>query len=302
MTPRIGFIGAGRVGTVLALAFQHAGFEVSGVWSRRAESAKVLGQRLGVPEPARPTAQTLADGSDLVFLTVSDDAIAHVAGSVAWRPGQCVVHCSGALEVPDALAPALAAGACIGGFHPLQTFSSVETALARLPGTSVAVEAADPALAELLRSMAVGVGARPFMLPAGGRALYHASASFVAGGVVALFQEAIDCWADLGLGADAARRALLPLLEGTTATLAAEPTPALALSGPIARGDVGTVRRHLEALAPYPPSRDLYRAVGERCVRLARQKGTLSAAQAAEIGALLAAPPPPLARPQGGTP
>jgi predicted short-subunit dehydrogenase-like oxidoreductase (DUF2520 family) len=283
-SPRIAFIGAGRVAAALARGFARGGHRVVAAASRRASSARgiaaaVEGCRVG------ESPQAAADDADLVFLTVPDDAIAAVAAAVEWRAGQSVVHCSGATELA-ALAPAAARGAQTGGFHPLQNFADPETALAGLAGCAVAIEADEP-LAAALRQLAAAVRARPIELPHGARALYHCAGSFAAPFVVAALHEAVKIWRGFGMTEHEALAALVPLSRGVLDAVERDGT-VRALAGPIARGDVGTVVRHLDALATLDgDTAAFYRALAARVVPIAVEKGTLDAAKAAVLARLL---------------
>ncbi|MBI2319047.1 MAG: DUF2520 domain-containing protein [Betaproteobacteria bacterium] len=280
----IGFVGAGRVGTGLAWGLARRGYRVAGVASRSQASA----QRLAAAIPrcaVHGDTQALADAVELVFLTVPDDAIAAACARVVWRKGQSVVHCSGATEL-DALAAAAAGGAQVGGFHPLQMFTDPETALRGLPGCAIAIEAAPP-LGDRLAAMAQALGCQTLRLPSGTRALYHAGAGYVAGFVNALAREASRIWGALGLTEEEALRALLPLLRGSADSIE-RLGPARGMAGPISRGDLGTVERHLAALAPLGgDTLELYRALALRTVALAIERGSLGPEQAARLRALL---------------
>jgi predicted short-subunit dehydrogenase-like oxidoreductase (DUF2520 family) len=282
---KLGFIGAGRVGSGLAMAFGRAGLAVVAVASRP-ESARALAGR--IPGASALPAQDVIAAADIVFLTVPDDAIQGVAEALHWRPGVACVHCSGAGEL-DLLRKPAAEGAAIGGFHPLRMFARADEPVASLDGAAVAVAGAEPLAAEL-ESLARAAGGRPLRLPAGSRALYHASANFVGAFVIALIQEAVELWGELGVAEPEALAALLPLARGTLANVG-ELGTAGGLGSAVARGDVGTVRRHLDVLAERAPaSLALYRALALRTVPLGLAKGTLSPARAREIAALLGAP------------
>ena len=132
--PRLGFVGAGRVGRGLSLAFSRCGYTVA------------VARRRG-----SPIAQEVVERADIVFLTVPDDAIAGVAAKLRWRPAVAAVHCSGAADL-SVLESAAAAGAAVGGFHPLQMFADPEVAASGLARCSIAIEAGEP-LAGTLREM-----------------------------------------------------------------------------------------------------------------------------------------------------
>ncbi|HEX8958718.1 MAG TPA: DUF2520 domain-containing protein [Solirubrobacterales bacterium] len=281
---RIGFVGAGVVGTALALALARRGHEVVAVASRTRASAERLALQL--PGCAVESKQGVAERADLVFLTTPDDAIGAVCAEIRWRPESRVVHCSGAASTA-VLEPARAAGCLVGGFHPLQTFASAEGAISALPGTTFAVEAEEPLFSELAR-LAADLGGHYLRLRAEDKVLYHAAAAIASNYLVVLASLAADLWAGLGAGREEAIGALLPLLRGTLGNLERVGLPG-ALTGPIARGDVGTVRRHLDVLAERAPEvLPAYTLLGREAIRIALEKGTLTQVRAGELAALLA--------------
>ncbi|MBM3346579.1 MAG: DUF2520 domain-containing protein [Betaproteobacteria bacterium] len=279
----IAFIGAGRLATGLALAMHAAGAPVQAVASRSPASARALAER--IPGCIACSPKQAVENAGLVFLSVPDDAIAGVAGSLAWTPGQAVVHCSGATEI-SALADAAGAGAATGGFHPLQTFTDPVVALSNLPGCSVAIEAAEP-LFSRLTALTEAIGCRPFALPPGARARYHATGSYAAQFVNALLLEASAVWESFGMDRAAAVRALLPLLKGTVAAIE-HGGLVHGLAGPVSRGDAGTVRRQLEGIATLGADHlALFRELTRLTLPLAIERGTLTPSQVASLRALL---------------
>jgi len=280
---KLGVIGAGRVGTGLALGFAHAGYEVTAVASRSTASAQKLAQRISGARVCAP--QEVADRADIVFLTVPDDAIEAVASSVKWRAGSACVHCSGAAEL-DTLKKAAADGALAGGFHPLHMFGDAGESPGALAGCAIAL-AGPHALVKKLERLARALDATPLRLPEGGRALYHAAANFSGAFAIALIQETIALWKKLGIAEADALAALLPLLRGTVDNVE-KLGAAGGLGSAVARGDVGTLRRHLDVLArEAPESLELYRILSLRTIPLALAKGTLRQQTAKEITALL---------------
>ncbi|MGB7543650.1 MAG: DUF2520 domain-containing protein, partial [Burkholderiales bacterium] len=269
--------------TGLAIGLARAGHEVVAVASRSAASAQALAQRVAGCRVATP--QQVADAADLVFLTVADDAIQPVASSIRWRKGGAVVHCSGAADL-DVLKKASDDGALAGGFHPLHMFAQPGESVDSLAGAAIAL-AGPEGLMEKLEALARSLGARPLRLPPGSRALYHASANFVGAFVIALIEETVKLWRCLGVAEADAIAALLPLLRGTVDNVEKLGT-AGGLGSAVARGDVGTIRKHLAALAEQAPeSLDLYRLLSLRTLPLAIAKGSLKPAVAKEIEALL---------------
>jgi predicted short-subunit dehydrogenase-like oxidoreductase (DUF2520 family) len=279
----LGFIGAGRVGTGLATGFVSAGHDVVAVASRSIASAQALAKRVSGARAGAP--QEVADRADLVFITVPDDAIEAVVSSVRWRAGCACVHCSGAADL-DTLKKVVADGALAGGFHPLHMFGEPGESAEALRGCAVALAGPD-ALVEKLERLARSLGARPLRLPEGGRALYHVAANFSGAFVIALMQETIALWKKLGISEGDALAALLPLLRGTVDNVE-RLGAAGGLGSAVARGDVGTIRRHLDVLErEAPDSLELYRLLSLRTVPLALAKGTLKPETAKEIEALL---------------
>src|SRR5258705_12326099 len=162
---RLGIIGAGRVGTGLALSFAGRGCAVVAVASRSIASAKRLARRVpGGRAVSSP--QEAAERADLVFLTVPDDAIEAVASGIRWRAGAACVHCSGAADL-DLLSRAAAEGALVGGFHPLRMFGEIGSFDMR--GCAIAI-AGPEALARELDRLSRAIRARPLALPQGGPA------------------------------------------------------------------------------------------------------------------------------------
>lgn len=284
---RVGFIGAGRLATALAHEFDHlvAEAQVTAVTARTAVSAETLAARL-LGAQAVATAQDVAGQSDLVFIATPDDVIASVAAGVVWRPGQLVVHCSGA-QSAAALDAAAAQGATTGVFHPLQTLAGGEPELGLFRGITFAVEAPE-ALAGLLQHWATLLGGRWITLRAEDRVLYHAAAVIASNYLVTLAKLATDLWGEMGIERAEALRALLPLMHGTVENLERVGLPD-GLTGPVARGDLGTIERHLEALGTRAPQLlAVYRELGVQTVPLAEERGRVNAVQAAALRYALA--------------
>jgi predicted short-subunit dehydrogenase-like oxidoreductase (DUF2520 family) len=270
--PRIGFIGAGRVASVLAVAFARAGWPVAAVASRDPQRRARFGTLVpGVQ--ALATAGAIVDEVDLVFLTIPDDAIADVAAGLRLYAGQAAVHTSGAVPM-DSLAPLQAAGSSIGSFHPLVAFADQEAALAALQGATVALEGSDDLVA-LLGRLATDIGAQPVRLPPGGKPAYHAAAVLAAGGFVGLLDGIAEVARGAGLDEAGALAIYGPLIRQSLANAEVLGIDA-ALTGPFVRGDQGTIRAHLGALSRLAPGAlELYLAVARRELAMAERRGEL---------------------------
>jgi predicted short-subunit dehydrogenase-like oxidoreductase (DUF2520 family) len=281
---KIGFIGAGTVGTALAVRLSRRDYNVTAVTSRSLSSAHRLAEMVGqVTVYSSP--QEAADHSDLVFITTPDDAIPVVVDLVRWHQGQFVVHCSGADSL-DVLESARMVGAQVGSFHPLQTFASIQKAIDNLPGSTFALEA-EGSLLEILKEMALSLEGRSIKLGAGDKAAYHTAAVMTSNYLVTLVKLATDLWGSFGIPRDQAILALLPLLKGTLNNLENLSVPN-ALTGPIARGDIGTVQIHLKTLKETTPDiLPTYCQLGLQTIPVAVAKGKINERQAKELEDIL---------------
>lgn len=281
---KVGFIGAGTVGTALAVSLSRRGYPVVAVASRSKVSAQRIAARLEGCE-AFASAQGVVGAADLIFVTTPDDAIASAVAERTWETGKSVVHCSGAASV-DILEPARLAGASVGGFHPLQTFASVEEAIENLPGSTFALEAEGPLL-ETLKSMAEALDGRWVRLGPGDKVLYHAAAVLACNYMVALVGMATDLWKQFDVPTGEATEALLPLIRGTVNNLTKVGLPNC-LTGPIARGDLGTIQKHLDALEERAPELlAAYKELGLQTIPIALEKGKIAGDRAEDMRKML---------------
>ena len=278
--PHLGFVGAGVVGSTLAVGLSRAGYPVVAVSSRSSERRATLADRLPSATVVETPEAVVRDAA-LVFLTVPDDVIEPLAASMAWSSGHSVVHCSGAASL-DPLEPARVQGAEVGVFHPLQTFARADRAEMILPGSAFGIEASSDDLHAVLAEMAQALGGTPLTV-SGDKAIYHASAVIASNYLVTLLDAASGLWESLGIPQGEGLKALLPLVRGTIENLETIGLPD-ALTGPIARGDIGTVERHLHALARVAPNLiPMYKELARRAVPIALAKGTLDDASATRL-------------------
>ena len=278
---KIGVIGAGRVGAVLGAALRKAGYRVVAAAAVSAAS-RDRAERL-LPGTELLPADEVARRADLVLLAVPDDALAGlVTGLVemdAIRPGQVVAHTSGAHGVA-VLEPVRARGAHPLALHPAMTFTGTEADLDRLAaGVSFGVTATEETRAVAQRLVADLHGA-PEWIDEARRPLYHAALAHGANHLVTLVNEAMDRLRDAGV--DDPARVLAPLLDA-----ALDNTLRLgdaALTGPVARGDAGTVAKHLATLdAVAPESVAPYLVLARRTADRAITAGRLKATDAAPL-------------------
>jgi predicted short-subunit dehydrogenase-like oxidoreductase (DUF2520 family) len=283
--PLVGIIGAGAVGTALGAALHRAGWPVVAVASRD-EARRERFRSLVPGSRAFAEAPALLDEVELIFLAVPDDAIRRLAGELRLYGGQALVHTSGVLG-SEVLEPARAAGTQLGTFHPLIAFADTERAIAAFHGATVAVEGDDQLVAHLA-DMAAALGATAVRLAPGSKAAYHAAAVLSAGGFVALLDAIAELGRAAGLDEQGALAVYGGLLEQTLGNARALGIRA-ALTGPMTRGDVGTLERHLDAMRRLAPDAlPLYAAAAEREIALAEARGSLAPEAAESMRRILA--------------
>lgn len=247
---RVGVVGAGRVGAVLAAALQSAGHEIVAVAGESdASRARIASLLPGVPVE-KPTA--VARACDLLLLTVPDDMLGNVVKTMtdagAIRPGMYVAHTSGRHGLAI-LEPAAAIGAHVMAVHPAMTFSGTSVDLARLSGCVFGLTAATPADRAFAETLVHDLGGNPMWVPEEMRTLYHAGLAHGANHLVTLVTEAMEILS--AAGATDPAGTLRPLL--TAALDNALEHGDAALTGPIVRGDAGTVAAHLDDIRTNAP-------------------------------------------------
>jgi len=282
--PRIGFVGAGRVSCALGVVFAGAGWPVAAIATRDEANADRFLELVPAAHVVRSIA-ALTDDVDLIFVTVPDDAIADVAAELRLYAGQAAVHTSGALD-SSALEPARAAGTQLGSFHPMVAFANQEAAVRSLPGSTIAVEG-DDELVALLGQLASDIDAQPVRLPPTGKTAYHAAAVLAGGGVIGLLDGVAEVARGAGLDEAGALAIYVPLIRQAL-TNAEAMGIGNALTGPFVRGDVGTIRGHLEAMRRLAPGAvEMYRATASRELDLAVGRGAIAEEQATPLRRLL---------------
>lgn len=281
---KIGFIGAGKVALALGSSLRNIGYSISSISSRSYQSALSVASQISGCTAVK-TADEVVHDCNLVFITTPDAAIGRVCESVSWRPGQMAAHTSGA-DSRSVLDSASSQGALTGVFHPLATVSPNGGALEPFCGITITIEA-EPPLLETLEGLARSLGADTLRLHEENRSLYHASAVFVSNYVMALADIATGLWQEMGFEKQQAEKALLPLLKGSVHNLDTVGLPAC-LTGPVSRGDTGTIKKHLDSLEKLDDSLSItYRALGLHTINIARRKGSITPKQAEDITSIL---------------
>lgn len=299
--PTVAVIGAGRLGQAFAIALHSAGYPVVALVARsrqKAEKAAALLRKTFGQGPGKPTPKFLAFGAnqsgelpetELVLITTPDDAIQETAQllSSLWngRKRSTVLHTSGALS-SEALAPLAKKGFQTGSIHPLISVSEAVSGAAALHGAFFCIEGTGKAK-RLAEAIVRDLGGHSFTIRPASKALYHAAAVMTAPHLTALVDLAVEMLSACGLSRNKAQQVFMPLLESTVNNLRTS-NPQQALTGTFARGDIATVRRHLDALSGKELAAALavYKLLGLHSLQLAEKNG-LDAKLVREIKKLL---------------
>jgi predicted short-subunit dehydrogenase-like oxidoreductase (DUF2520 family) len=270
--PEVSIIGTGRLGTALAIALAGENYSIRSLVARRRESARRAAALLDGPSRA-VAVKELADqpAPELLLIATPDDQIASVVKTLAkldWElPSRAtVLHTSGALS-SAALSLLREKGWSTGSLHPLASVSEPKAGSRLLRGAFWCVEG-DKRAVRLAREIVRDLDGKSFSISSENKPLYHAAAVMVSGNVTALFDVALEMLGDCGLTRREAQNALLPLLASAVRNLE-KLDPAQALTGTFARGDVETVKRHLQVLKNNEAALEIYRLLGLRSLELA---------------------------------
>ena len=287
-TPVVFIMGAGVVGTALAARLVRAGLPVIGLHGRQVDLSDAARAISGVVASTGDIPDIIAE-SDVVIISVRDERVPEVARRLAdehrLRPDQILLHTSGANPARTILSPAVPYVRAVGTLHPLVSFADPRVAIEGMNDVAFGIEGDEPARA-MAKRIVRALGARGVFLEAENLALYHAGAVMASNYVVAMADTAQTLLVRAGVPPDQALPVLIPLLNSVVQNLARLGLPG-ALTGPVERGDVSSVERHLKTLeARAPELLPLYRLVGRDVLRLAREKGAMDAVKAARIEAL----------------
>jgi len=283
-TTNIGIIGAGKVGIALGHTLKAKGFNITAIASRRQVSLDAARTYVGQECLYTLDNPLVFDAADVVAITTQDREIRKVAEEAfaanVRLDGKVVFHTSGA-HASTELSPLDKRGASLGSFHPLQTFPDIDSGIAVLPETYIFIEGDDKAL-PTLRTLASAAGREWVLLAKENKVLYHLSAVFVCNLLAALFHsgEAIMKRIDIDLSP------FYPIIRATLKNIEAK-GPLFSLTGPVVRGDAGTIASHLDAMEGMEQQKEVYRSLSRVALEMAEERGTLTAEQVAALKALL---------------
>lgn len=271
-------IGLGKVGTAIGCLLRKAGYPIVAVTSRTQVS---LQDRIRYTGGHPFTAESNAEAASLascVIIATPDDLIEVVCRNIVQKggikKGHKVIHMSGAGGL-DLLKTARDAGANVACIHPLQSFADIEGAISNIPSSTFGITA-DEILTGWSTELVRRLGGIPFVVPESVKPLYHAIACMASNYLTTLLNMVEEAYITIGLNQDEAIRTFWPLVAGTLKNIEARGT-VQSLTGPISRGDVGTIEKHISVLrTDLPAYLKVYRAMGLMTVNLAVRKNTLT--------------------------
>ncbi len=289
MTPqKISIIGCGRVGTALAVFLSKAGYNIAALTSRTRSSAEKTATAIrSVVENSSDynelkissSAVEAAKAGDIIFITTPDNLIERVCYDLSSNigvdmAGKTLFHCSGALS-SCVLASAADNGADTGSIHPLQSFAPYSQGeKSPFKGINISVEGSQTALA-IGKELINALEANQFTIPTNAKTLYHAAAVVASNYLVTVENFAIELLKEAGIDEQKGYEILEPLIQGTLNNIKTKGAVA-ALTGPVARGDISIVEKHLiDINEKVPEFSTLYRIIGQYTLKLAEKRGEL---------------------------
>lgn len=247
MKRTVAIIGAGKVGSVLAKTLVQRGYQLTGIASRTLQSAAKLAQETDTKATVK--AAEITFNAEIILLATPDRCISQVIHDLikdgGLRAGQFVFHTSGGVGV-EILSPAKTLGTFIGSIHPLQSFADTQGFSDSLTGIYFAL-GGDQEAVIIAEEMVGEFGGKSFMISDKDRPLYHGAACIVSNYFVSLMHWAAGIYGEFGLSPQQAADALMPLVQGTIKNIQ-QLGPKDALTGPISRGDAGTIAAHIAGL------------------------------------------------------
>ncbi|MEA3428704.1 MAG: Rossmann-like and DUF2520 domain-containing protein [Thermodesulfobacteriota bacterium] len=284
MKPNFAIVGCGKVGTALGKFLTKAGYNIAGLASKSLSSAKRAADIIKTNNIS-DIPWEVTKKADIVFLTTPDNAIADTCNNISthlgFRKNAVVLHCSGALP-STILASAKKCNAFIGSMHPLQSFASIAPADNPFKDIIISVEGEKDAINKAGK-IATDLGAECLTIKAEAKTFYHASAVVASNYLVTLLDMSFRLIKEAGITDRDAFKALKPLIQGTLSNIQ-KVGISKALTGPIVRGDIETVKRHLEEIGSKTPDLlDLYKTLGFHTIDIAMAGGSLSKSSAQNL-------------------
>jgi predicted short-subunit dehydrogenase-like oxidoreductase (DUF2520 family) len=289
---KIGFIGAGQVGTAFGMYLKSKGFNICGYYDKNPESAqhaaKLTNSRFFSSD------SILLENIDFLFITTTDSSIQTVCDTLSqkndFRPGQIVIHMSGALS-SEVLYSAKEKGCFTYSLHPIQSFAAEEKAFSDLSRTVFSLEgnSDDPSVEKIsiLKNILNQTGNDFFRIDAKQKVLYHAATCIFSNYITTLLDQGLSFLDAIGIQKELGLQAVLPLIYGTLDNIAVLGTEK-SLTGPIARGDVDTVRQHLQHIEQVLPDKlGFYTLMADKTLELAKRNKLVDEDKSKDMADLL---------------
>ena len=268
MTFVVNIIGAGKLGQTLGrLVVKHNLAKIAGIHNRSQHSAMAAIQFIGDGEYC-PEIKGLPP-ADITFITTPDDHLAETSLQIARsghiKPGSIFIHCSGILT-SEVISAVKLKDALVMSIHPMRSFANPALSVENFPGTYCATEGDRDAL-KIIEPFFESIGSINFQIMKDKKPLYHAAGVFASNYLVTLTQEAINCLIAANVEKKMALQMMIHLMKGTLSNLEKSMSPLEALTGPIERGDLATIKKHLSSL-PSDKQRLLYSVMGKATIEL----------------------------------
>ena len=281
---KLGFIGAGKVGTALAISLSGKGYPVVAVYDLNPEAADYFTQEIIGCKITNKT-QDVANAADLVFITTVDDQINQIASDLKWRAGQMVVHCSGANSTA-LLETAKKQGALVGVFHPGNSFADRKQAIQNIAGNTFDIEAEEPLLSTF-KELVAALDGYWIEVKASDRPIYHVAIEMPSLFTMLLARTAVKIFEAMNIEQKQALNVTVPLMR-VAANIIESFGTSKALTGPVDRGDTETVKKHIDGLRRLCPSvLPLYRELALQNIPFAIEHRSIDQKKADELKAIL---------------
>jgi predicted short-subunit dehydrogenase-like oxidoreductase (DUF2520 family) len=269
---KIGIIGAGKVGIAMGYVMRRKGLPVAGISDNRKEPLRLARDYLG--DDCLYTANNLevVASADAIAITTQDRAIKGVVAEIDQKArdlkGKVFFHTSGSLG-SDILSPLAEKGGALGSLHPLQTFPDIDSAIGVLPDTYIFIEGGDEAL-PVLETLGSHIGCRVVVIEAKDKVLYHLAAVFVCNLLCALLYSGEGIMEKI----ETTLEPFFPIIRATLQNIEQKGT-VTSLTGPIVRGDVDTIRAHVQAMGDMKLHKNIYGALSRVALEMADKRGIL---------------------------
>ncbi len=265
----IGIIGAGKVGTALASVLKQKGFFIAAVSDTMETSLENAEKYLGKDVLYTRNNMDVVAAADAIAITTQDSFIQDVAAEINGKAdrldGKLIFFTSGA-DPSSVLKPLDEKGAFLGSLHPLQTFPDIDSAISVLPDTCIFIEGDERAI-PMLKELSENIGAKVYTIAGEHKVLYHLSAVFVCNLLSALMYAGKGLMDKISIDFEP----FIPIIEATIRNIEKK-GPLSALTGPVVRGDVKTVKAHLASIEDMELHKKVYKALSEVAVQMAEER------------------------------